>query len=74
MGTSADVDFTEVPLSSTVFEERIIEFDKILFDERDTDPYRMGSLYFEEFDTVNHHYNFVVFHNMTAFQAVGTYY
>lgn len=54
--------------------DSIQEFDEELFDERDTDPYRMGSYYIESMDDLAHKYEFVVFHNLTAYQALPTYY
>jgi hypothetical protein len=48
--------------------------DEEIYDDRDTDPYRMGSYYFHKHDTVNHQYEVVVFHNTTAFQALPTFY
>jgi ATP-binding cassette subfamily A (ABC1) protein 3 len=54
--------------------DSIEEFDEYLFEERDTDPYRMGSYYISSVDEDNHQYKFVVFHNLTAYQALPTYY
>jgi hypothetical protein len=48
--------------------------DEEIFDDRDTDPFRMGSYYFHKFDTTNHQYEVVILHNTTAFQSVPTYY
>ena len=48
--------------------------DDHIYDERDEDPYRMGSYYFYKHDTVNHQYEVVVFHNTTGFQSVPTYF
>jgi len=49
-------------------------FDNTLFEERDTDPYRMGSYFFLKMDPEKDRYEPVVFHNQTAYQACPTYY
>ena len=48
--------------------------DDLLYDDRDEDPYRMGSYYFYKHDNVNHQYEVVIFHNTTGFQSVPTYF
>lgn len=48
--------------------------DEEIYDERDEDPYRMGSYYFYKHDTLNHQYEVVVYHNTTGFQSIPTYF
>ena len=47
-------------------------FDLEVFEERDFDPYRMGSLFF--FQMEDDIYEPVIFHNQTAFQSLATFY
>ena len=49
-------------------------FDDLLFQNRDTTPYRMGSYFFGNMDSTNDIYYPVIFHNQTAFQACPTFY
>ena len=48
-------------------------FDLTIFNQRDHDPYRMGSFYFYKSDELAHQFEVVVFHNQTAYQSSPTY-
>lgn len=64
---------TDITTNSIVV-TNIEAFDIELFEQRDFDPYRMGSLYFYLMSEENNQYEPVIFHNQTAFQSMPTYY
>lgn len=52
----------------------IEDFDREIFDQREIDPTRQGSFYYETMDDIKDNYEPVIFHNQTAFQSLATYY
>jgi ATP-binding cassette subfamily A (ABC1) protein 3 len=50
------------------------KFDKKVYDDRDHDPFRMGSYYFYKNNQTAHQYEIIVFQNSSAFQSIPTFY